>query len=112
MVAFRSESDDDVIAVAGLTRQFGQKTALADVRLAVPRGGVFGLVGVNGAGKTTLIKHVLGLLRAQTGTVRVFGTDPAADPARVLARVGYLLQDPGLPGGNRRGALFQYPRAT
>src|SRR5438105_9704173 len=111
MVAFRSESDDDVIAVAGLTRRFGQKTALADVRLAVPRGGVFGLVGVNGAGKTTLIKHVLGLLRAATGTVRVFGRDPAADPAGVLVRVGYLSEEPDLPGWMRVSELFRYTRA-
>jgi ABC-2 type transport system ATP-binding protein len=81
MVAVPSEFSGNVIEVAGLERRFGQKAALADVRLSVPRGGVFGLVGVNGAGKTTLIKHVLGLLRAKAGTVRVFGRDPAAPPA-------------------------------
>ena len=111
MVAVRSEFDDDVIEVAGLTRRFGAKVALNDVRLAVPRGGVFGLVGVNGAGKTTLIKHVLGLLRAKEGTVRVFGADPAADPAGVLGRVGYLSEEPDLPGWMRVGELMRYTRA-
>src|SRR5947209_2093261 len=111
MVAIRSESDGNVIEVAGLTRRFGPKVALADVRLAVPRGGVFGLVGVNGAGKTTLIKHALGLLRAQAGTVRVFGLDPASDPAGVLSRVGYLSEEPDLPGWMRVGELFRYTRA-
>jgi ABC-2 type transport system ATP-binding protein len=111
MVAIPSELSGNVIEVAGLTRQFGSKRALADVRLAVPRGGVFGLVGVNGAGKTTLIKHVLGLLRAKAGSVRVFGRDPAADPAGVLARVGYLSEEPDLPGWMRVGELFRYTRA-
>ncbi len=44
--------------------------------LSVPRGAVFGLVGENGAGKTTLIKHILGLLKAKRGSVRIFGLDP------------------------------------
>src|SRR5688572_28799971 len=90
MVAVPSEFSANVIEVSGLTRRFGPKVALDNVRLSVPRGVVFGLVGVNGAGKTTLIKHVLGLLRAATGSVRVFGRNPAADPAGVLIRVGYL----------------------
>jgi ABC-2 type transport system ATP-binding protein len=111
MVAVPSEFSANVIEVSGLTRRFGPKVALADVRLAVPRGVVFGLVGVNGAGKTTLIKHVLGLLRAATGSVRVFGKDPAADPAGVLVRVGYLSEEPDLPGWMRVGELFRYTRA-
>jgi ABC-2 type transport system ATP-binding protein len=111
MVAVPSEFSGNVIEVAGLTRRFGAKAALADVRLAVPRGGVFGLVGVNGAGKTTLIRHVLGLLRAREGTVRVFGRDPAADPAGVLGRVGYLSEEPDLPGWMRVRELLRYTRA-
>ena len=47
-------------------------------------------MGENGAGKTTLIKHILGLLRAETGSVRVFGLDPVADPVAVLGQIGYL----------------------
>ncbi|MDB5312429.1 MAG: ytrB [Gemmataceae bacterium] len=111
MVAVPSEYTGNVIEVAGLTRRFGPKVALDGVRLGVPRGVVFGLVGMNGAGKTTLIKHVLGLLRAATGSVRVFGTDPAAGPAGVLARVGYLSEEPDLPGWMRVGELLRYTRA-
>src|SRR2546423_13118095 len=94
-------SIDAVIAVTGLSRRFGRKAALDDVSLYVPRGGVFGLVGENGAGKTTLIKHILGLFRAQSGTVRVFGLDPVSDPVQVLGGIGYLSEQPDLPGWMR-----------
>jgi ABC-2 type transport system ATP-binding protein len=69
-------SAEAVIAVRELSRRFGRKLALDNVSLYVPRGCVFGLVGENGAGKTTLIKHILGLLKAESGFVRVFERDP------------------------------------
>jgi len=77
----------------------------------MPRGAVYGLVGANGAGKTTLIKHILGLLRAQTGSVRVFGLDPVADPVGVLSRIGYLSEENDLPGWMRIDELIRYSRA-
>jgi ABC-2 type transport system ATP-binding protein len=103
--------EEAVVRVESLTRRFGAKVALDNVSLTVPRGSVFGLVGANGAGKTTLIKHVLGLLRASAGSVRVFGRDPVADPVGVLGRVGYLSEDPDLPGWMRVGELLRYTRA-
>jgi ABC-2 type transport system ATP-binding protein len=102
---------DAVIQIEGVTRRFGSTTALDDVSLSVPRGTVFGLVGVNGAGKTTLIKHVLGLLRAQAGRVRVFGLDPVADPVGVLSKVGYLSEEKDLPDWMRVDELLHYNRA-
>jgi ABC-2 type transport system ATP-binding protein len=80
-----------IVDVKNITRKFGAKTALDNVCLAIPQGVVFGLVGENGAGKTTLIKHILGLLRAQQGSVRVFDKDPVADPVGVLSQIGYLI---------------------
>jgi ABC-2 type transport system ATP-binding protein len=100
-----------VIQIETLTRRFGPKPALECVSLTVPRGSVFGLVGANGAGKTTLIKHVLGLLRAETGKVRVFGRDPTVDSAEVLGRIGYLAEDNDLPGWMRVGELLRYTQA-
>src|SRR3989337_2321270 len=70
---------ETVISISRLTRRFGARTALDSVSLLLPRGAVYGLVGANGAGKTTLIKHILGLYRAESGSVRVFGRDPVAD---------------------------------
>src|SRR3954447_19267061 len=102
---------DCVIAVDRLTRRFGPKLALDGVSLHVPRGAVFGLVGANGAGKTTLIKHLLGLLRAQEGSVRVFDRDPTADPVGVLSRIGYLAEDTDLPGWMTIAELMRYTEA-
>jgi ABC-type multidrug transport system ATPase subunit len=104
-------ASEPVIDVTELTRRFGAKTALASVSLAVPRGGVYGLVGENGAGKTTLIRHVLGLLRAESGSVRVFGRDPVAEPVAVLSRIGYLSEENDLPGWMRVEELIRYQRA-
>src|SRR5207302_11162874 len=102
---------EPVIDISELTRRFGDKTALASVSLSLPRGAVYGLVGANGAGKTTLIKHILGLLRAESGSVRVFGLDPVAEPVGVLSRIGYLSEEHDLPGWMRVGELLRYSRA-
>ena len=100
-----------LVAVKNLTRTFGAKKALNDVSLDVTRGCVFGLVGENGAGKSTLIKHLLGLWRAQTGSVRVFGMDPVSVPTSVLQRIGYLSEQPDLPGWMRVDELLRYTQA-
>jgi ABC-2 type transport system ATP-binding protein len=99
------------ISVSALTRRFGATTALDSVSLSMPRGAVYGLVGANGAGKTTLIKHVLGLLRADSGSVRVFGLDPVADPKGVLSRIGYLSEENDLPAWMSVDELTRYSRA-
>jgi ABC-2 type transport system ATP-binding protein len=105
------QADDVAVDIRSLSRRFGRTVALDGVELEVRRGAVFGLVGENGAGKTTLIKHILGLLKAQSGTVRVFGLDPVRDPVGVLARVGYLSEDRELPDWLRIAQLLRYLRA-
>jgi ABC-2 type transport system ATP-binding protein len=111
MIKRQHDSSHTVIEICDVTRRFGAKQALDNVSLVVPRGVVFGLVGANGAGKTTLIRHVLGLLKAQTGLVRVFGLDPVKEPVRVLARIGYLSEEGDLPGWMRVDELMRYLRA-
>jgi ABC-2 type transport system ATP-binding protein len=100
-----------VIEVTDLTRRFGATTALDRVSVSMERGAVYGLVGANGAGKTTLIRHILGLLRAESGSVRVFGLDPVADPVAVLSRIGYLSEENDLPAWMRVDELIRYTRA-
>ena len=106
-----SAFSDTVVDVTHLSRRFGANEALRDVTVSVRRGSVFGLVGENGAGKSTLLKHLLGLWRARTGTVRVFGRDPVTDPVSVLGRIGYLSEQPDLPGWMRVADLLRYTRA-
>lgn len=100
-----------IVKIDRLTRRFGSTLALNDVSLEVQPGLVYGLVGGNGQGKTTLIKHLLGLLRAQTGTVEVFGKDPVQDPVGVLSRVGYLSENREMPDWMRIDELLRYTSA-
>jgi len=103
--------EENVLEIANLSRRFGSKAALSNVSLSIPRGSVFGLVGENGAGKSTLIKHVLGLWRAESGSVRVFSQDPVANPVAVLSRIGYLSEQPDLPEWMRVHEFLRYMRA-
>jgi ABC-2 type transport system ATP-binding protein len=104
-------SAEAVVSVSQLSRRFGEKVVLDNVSLYVPKGTVFGLIGENGAGKTTLIKHILGLLAAESGTVRVFGSDPTSDAVRVLGRIGYLSEQPDVPGWMQVQELIRYMKA-
>lgn len=99
---------NSLISVSGLSRRFGAETVLDQIDLEIPTGRVFGLVGENGAGKTTLIKHCLGLYRAQSGSVRVFGQDPVAEPTSVLSRIGFLSEDRDLPEWMTVGELMRF----
>jgi ABC-2 type transport system ATP-binding protein len=106
--ANRATEPGEVVELDNVSRRFGPKLALDNVTFRIPAGSVVGLVGENGAGKTTLIKHILGLLKAQSGRVRVFGLDPVADPVGVLSRIGYLSEEPDLPGWMRIDELLRY----
>src|SRR4029079_7789086 len=103
--------EQSVVDVNNLSRNFGDKAALDDVSFRATAGQVYGLVGSNGAGKTTFLKHLLGLLRATSGSVRVFGLDPARDPVGVLRRVGYLSEEHELPEWMRIDELMRYSQA-
>jgi ABC-2 type transport system ATP-binding protein len=105
-----AESLQSVIDVRNLRRAYKNKVAVDDVSLSVPKGCVFGLLGESGAGKTTLIRHLIGLLRPQSGTVRVLGRDPVTDPEATLGRIGYLSEDRDLPGWMRVDELMRYTR--
>jgi ABC-2 type transport system ATP-binding protein len=100
-----------LIQIHGLSRRFGDKLALDNLDLTVPRGGVFGLIGGNGAGKTTLLKHILGMHYAQSGSVSVFGLDPVKNPVGVLGRIGYMSENRDLPNWMRVGDLLRYTQA-
>jgi ABC-2 type transport system ATP-binding protein len=91
------------IEVAGLVKDFGRTRALDGVELRVEPGEVHGFLGPNGAGKSTTIRVLLGLLRADAGTVRVLGGDPWTDAVTLHRRLAYVPGDvelwPTLTGG-------------
>jgi ABC-2 type transport system ATP-binding protein len=86
------------VEVHGLTKRFGTRTAVDNVDLLVPRGCAFGYLGPNGAGKTTLIRVLLGLTRADSGTMSLLGIPVPAQRARALARVGAIVDEPRFHG--------------
>ena len=85
-----------VIDIRGLHKSFGSTHALDGLDLAVATGEVHGFLGPNGAGKSTTIRVLLGLLRADAGTVRLFGGDPWRDAAALHRRLAYVPGDVNL----------------
>jgi ABC-2 type transport system ATP-binding protein len=113
---------DAVIDVEGLTKSFGKVQALRGLDLQVVRGEVHGFLGPNGAGKSTAIRVLLGLLKADGGTVRLLGGDPWRDLVELHRRLAYVPGDvslwPGMTGGEAidllgslRGGLDEKRRA-
>ncbi|GAA3066353.1 ABC transporter ATP-binding protein [Streptomyces roseofulvus] len=83
----------NAISVAGLHKSFGRTHALDGLDLTVATGEVHGFLGPNGAGKSTTIRVLLGLLRADSGTVRLLGGDPWADAVALHRRLAYVPGD-------------------
>jgi ABC-2 type transport system ATP-binding protein len=79
-----------MISMSKAGKRFGSHVALAALDLEVARGEVYALLGANGAGKSTTLNLLLGFLRADSGTVRVDGIDPASTPAEARSRIAYL----------------------
>jgi ABC-2 type transport system ATP-binding protein len=78
------------IRTEGLTKRYGDLTAVADLDLEVAPGEVFGFLGPNGAGKTTTIRMLLGLARPTSGRAEILGMDTQAERLAINRRVGYL----------------------
>ena len=76
----------------GLTRRFGDFTAVDDVSFTIERGEIFGFVGSNGCGKTTTMKMLTGLLPASAGEAFLFGEPIDTNDIELRRRVGYMSQ--------------------
>jgi ABC-2 type transport system ATP-binding protein len=85
-----------LLRAIGLTKRFGNVTALEDLSVDVPAGRI-GLVGANGAGKTTFFRLLLGLTRPTQGSVEVGGVDVSADPVGARSRLGFMPEHECLP---------------
>lgn len=86
-------ADDVLLEARGLTKTFGSFTAVEGVDFAVRRGELFGFLGPNGAGKSSTMRMIGAVSPATSGTLRVFGLDPAADGPRIRARLGVVPQE-------------------
>lgn len=86
-----------IIEVEGLTKRYGDHTALRDVSFSVEEGQIFGVLGRNGAGKTTTVECIEGLRRADSGRISVNGLDPTRHAAELSSTLGVQLQDGALP---------------
>ncbi len=80
----------DAIEARSLRKSFGPVTAVDDVSIAIPEGGIFGFLGPNGAGKTTTIRMITGMLIPDAGMVRVLGTDVQKDPLTAKGKMGVI----------------------
>ena len=87
-------SAEAAIELDGLTRNYGERTALAGVTVRVAAGETLAVLGPNGAGKTTLLRILATLLRPHAGTARVLGREPPKDGWAVRGRIGLLGHDP------------------
>jgi ABC-2 type transport system ATP-binding protein len=78
--------------VRGLTKRFGDFTAVDGIDFEVNTGEIFGFLGPNGSGKTTTIRMMLGLLQPSAGMVEVLGIPVSKTPGQIRPRVGYMSQ--------------------
>src|SRR6266550_4098922 len=101
--ASASEQSQLAVEIQGLSKAFGRTKALDGLDLRVAPGDITGFLGPNGAGKSTTIRVLLGLLRADGGTVRLLGGDPWRDAVALHRRLAYVPGDvslwPNLSGG-------------
>src|SRR5262245_20732225 len=90
----RTSRDDDVPAIEaeGLTRKFGDFTAVDHVSFRIERGEIFGILGSNGSGKSTTMKMLTGLLPATSGTAKLFGQSMGSNDMEARLNVGYMSQ--------------------
>jgi ABC-2 type transport system ATP-binding protein len=95
---------EPIAILDGVTRRYGQVTAVDGLSLQLQRGQTVALLGPNGAGKTTTVELLLGLANPDQGVVRLFSGPPADAVAR--GQVGAMLQDAGLPQGAKVAELI------
>ena len=101
-------SEDLVIEVNHLTKDYGKGRGIFDISFKVPKGVVFGYCGTNGAGKTTTLRHVMGFLKPDSGFVRVNGVDPWINGEIIKPHIGYLPGEIAFPPFDNGTAFLKY----
>ncbi|MHB8065835.1 MAG: ABC transporter ATP-binding protein [Ruminiclostridium sp.] len=85
-----------VVSIEHLTKQYSNRRGIRGISFSIAEGQVLGLLGPNGSGKTTTMKVMTGLLKPDSGEVRLFGIDPLEDCPAVMAKTGCMIEQPGL----------------
>lgn len=85
-----------ILQLSNINKSFGRVRALRDVSFSVARGTIIGLVGPNGAGKSTTMKVITGVTAPYVGEIKVAGETVTMQHRHVLAKVGALIENPGL----------------
>ena len=80
----------DAISIQNLTKHYGKNRGVGNLSLSVEKGDIYGFLGPNGAGKSTTIRSILGLLRFQEGSIRIFVIDFRKDRGKILKEIGYM----------------------
>jgi ABC-2 type transport system ATP-binding protein len=101
-------SDQPAIEIRGVGKRFGRKSVLDGFSMSVPAGQTFAFLGRNGAGKTTAIRMLLGLIKPDSGEIRVLGIDPRKNPLAVRRQVGYLAEDQAMFGWMRVSEMISF----
>lgn len=96
------------VEMQSVHKRFRNKPVLGGVTLNVERGKTFAFLGVNGAGKTTAIRLLMGLLKQESGEVRVLGIDPQTEPLKLRDQVGYLAEDQTMYGWMRVEEIVRF----
>ncbi len=84
------EKQEYAVIIQNMTKQYGKKRGVSSLSLAVEKGDIYGFLGPNGAGKSTTIRSMLGLLRFQEGSIRIFERDVVKDRREILKNIGYM----------------------
>ena len=88
-----------VIDMSGVTYRYSKnETTLSNIHLEVERGSIYGFLGPNGSGKTTTLSLLLGLLKNQNGSIKIFGEDLRSNRLGILRRIGALIESPSIYG--------------
>ena len=86
------KSAETLVQLSGVSKRFGEATAVADITLDVPKGAIIGFIGPSGCGKTTTVRLMVGNYEPSEGMVKVFGQEPGSFKRSELKRIGYMTQ--------------------
>ena len=92
-------TEEVIINIEHLTKDYGYGRGVFDVSIKVHKGECYGYLGPNGAGKSTTIRHIMGFAKPTQGKVQIFGLDCFGHTDEILSKVGYLPGEPSIPSG-------------